>query len=353
MTSNEKKILHRFAESQNALVLQQSDLSLQSISDMVTSGAIDVSPKYQRRDRWDVEKESELIESFLLNIPVPPIYLAEDEYGIYSVIDGKQRVTAISKYLKNEFKLFKLQKFPEITGYSFDDLPVQLANALKIRPYIRVVTLLRQSDPDLKHEVFLRLNKAGVVLNSQEIRNVAYRGPFNDLLFELSSSEYLREQLKAENISKVYREMIDVQYVLRFFTVREYWQSFPGNMDAAMDSYMQTYHKVNSKRIAELSSLYVQSLEFCQAIWGEDGFKKPGGNSRALQGFYDIQMVCSSLLTDAQRKKALRNKGKVVQSLVDLINTDQVFAESLSQFTSNTKSVAYRIGTFCDLLRNI
>lgn len=353
MTSNEKKILKRFADSQNALVLQQSDLSLQSISDMVTSGAIDVSPKYQRRDRWDVEKESELIESFLLNIPVPPIYLAEDEYGIYSVIDGKQRVTAISKYLKNQFKLSNLEKFPEITGFAFDDLPVQLANALKIRPYIRVVTLLRQSDPDLKHEVFLRLNKAGVVLNSQEIRNVAYRGTFNDLLFDLSSNEYLREQLKTENLSKVYREMIDVQYVLRFFTVREYWESFPGNMDYAMDLYMQTHHRANSKRIKELEELYLKSLEFCESIWGVEGFKKPGGNSRVLQGFYDIQMICSSLLTDTQRKKALKNKSKIIQSLINLINNDQVFSESLSQFTSNTRSVAYRIGTFTDLLRNI
>ncbi|RYZ52576.1 MAG: DUF262 domain-containing protein, partial [Sphingobacteriales bacterium] len=165
MSSVEKKIVNRFTESQTALVLQQSDLSLHSIAEMVANGAIDVSPKYQRRDRWDVYKESELIESFLLNIPVPPIYLAEDEYGVYSVIDGKQRVSAISKYLKGEFKLTDLEKFPEISGFHFKDLPTPLANALKIRPYIRVVTLLRQSDPDLKHEVFLRLNKAGVVLN--------------------------------------------------------------------------------------------------------------------------------------------------------------------------------------------
>ena len=103
-------IIKRFETSQDALVLQQSDLSLKSISDMTDSNSIDISPKYQRRERWDDKRESELIESFLLNIPVPPIYLAEDEYGTYSIIDGKQRVTAINRFLNDKFQLRDLGK---------------------------------------------------------------------------------------------------------------------------------------------------------------------------------------------------------------------------------------------------
>jgi hypothetical protein len=284
---------------------------------------------------------------------VPPIYLAEDEYGVYSVIDGKQRVTAIHKFLKGEFSLTGLDKFEELEGYSFDELPSSLSNALKIRPYLRVVTLLRQSDPDLKHEVFLRLNKAGVVLNSQEIRNVAFRGRFNDLLFDLSESTYLKEQLKASPESKVFREMVDVQYVLRFFTVREYWEEFYGNMDVAMDNFMQDNHRLSRGKIKEMEAVFESALEFCETIWGEEGFKKPGGNSRALQGFYDVQMICSTFLTDTQRAKAIKNKAKVQAALVHLLNTDSDFVESVTQFTSNSRNVKYRIETFVDVLRNI
>lgn len=351
MSKNEKKILTRFNDSQSALVLQQSDLSLQSISDMVDSGAIDVSPRYQRRERWGLEKNSGLIESFLLNIPVPPIYLAEDEYGVYSVIDGKQRVTAINKFLRGEFSLSGLDKFVELEGNGFKDLPDSLSNALKIRPYLRVVTLLRQSDPDLKHEVFLRLNKAGVVLNSQEIRNVAFRGELNNMLFDMSERPYLRHQLKATPQSKVFSEMIDVQYVLRFFTVREYWQNFHGNMDVAMDSYMQDFHKISKRQVKALKEIFINSLEFCEAVWGEDSFKKPDGNSRVLQGYYDVQMVCSSLLTPAERANALSKPDKVREALVSLLNNDEEFLESISQFTSNPKSVEYRINTFSEALR--
>ena len=353
MNNNMKKIEEKFGNSQNALVLQQSDLSLLSISDMVNSKAIDISPKYQRRERWDADKESSLIESFLLNIPVPPIYLAEDEYGTYSVIDGKQRVTAITKFLNGELKLQNLDKFIELEGYIFTQLPPALSNALKIRPYLRVVTLLRQSDSDLKHEVFLRLNKAGVALNSQEIRNVAFRGDFNDMLFSLSESKYLVNQLGSEKGSKVYREMIDVQYVLRFFTVNEYWDEFPGNMDLAMDRYMQNNYKNPKKKIIEQRKIFESSLEFCEKVWGDEGFLKPGGSIRVLQGFFDIEMVCPALLTNEERTNAINKKKEVRKRLVNLLENDEAFYESVTQFTSNAKNVRYRIETFTEVLKNI
>ena len=353
MNANDNKIIERFGKSQNALVLQQSDLSLQSISDMVDDKAIDVNPKYQRRERWDADKESGLIESFLLNIPVPPIYLAEDEYGTYSVIDGKQRVTAINKFLNNKLKLQNLDKFRELEGYSFKRLPAPLMNALKIRPYLRVVTLLRQSDNDLKHEVFLRLNKAGVALNSQEIRNVAFRGDFNDMLFNLSENEYLCRQLKATKQSKIYREMIDVQYVLRYFTVRDTWENFPGNMDSAMDTFMTKNYRSNKNVISNYKLSFNSAIEFCKLIWGDDGFMRPEGSKRVLQGFYDIQMVCSTLLSDNERTKAIAKKNKVKTVLIELLKTDEVFNESVTQFTSNPSNVKYRIEKFTEALRNI
>ncbi len=352
MSTNEP-VVTKFENSQNSLVLQQSDLSLQSISDMVDSGAIDISPKYQRRERWDDVKESELIESFLLNIPVPPIYLAEDEYGVYSVIDGKQRITSVNKFLNGNLRLTRLEKFVELNGVCFKDLPPALSNALKIRPYLRVVTLLRQSDPDLKHEVFLRLNKAGVALNSQEIRNVAFRGPFNDLLFELSETPYFNIQLHATKESKIYKEMTDVQFVLRFFTIKEYWDNFSGNMDQAMDKYMSTFHKISGQALDNKRNEFLRALIFCESIWGPDGFTKPDGNKRVIQGYYDVQMVCSSLLNDAEYSRCLLNPDAVKNALIDLLNNDEDFLEAISQFTSNQRSVRYRIEKYRDILRMI
>lgn len=167
----------------------------------------------------------------------------------------------------------------------------------------------------------------------------------------MSEMPYLNRQLKATPQSKTFREMIDVQYVLRFFTVREYWNKFPGNMDVAMDSYMQAFHKTPKKQVKALQKVFQQSLDFCESIWGDDGFKKPGGNSRVLQGYYDVQMVCSSFLTDAERTDALNKPDKVRSALLLLLDNDEEFKESVSQFTSNPRSVEYRITTFSDALK--
>lgn len=348
-----KSIEEKFNKSQDSLVLQQSDLSLKSISDMVKNGAIDINPKYQRRLRWDSKKESDLIESFIINIPVPPIYLAEDEYGTYSVIDGKQRITAIHNFLTGKIQLKQPERFPELDGFKYDELPTNIKNALQIRPYLRVVTLLRQSDNELKHEVFLRLNKAGVALNSQEIRNVAFRGKFNDMLFDLSQNEYFNLRIKATSDSTAYREMIDVQFVLRFFTVKAYWENFQGNMDIAMDDFMKRNYRNDEVQNYSLRNDFLRSLNACSIIWGDNAFLKPNGSKKVLQGFYDIQMVCLSLLSELELERVIAQPERVRQLLVAEMENNLEFIDSVTQFTSNAKNMRLRIGRFLEILKTI
>ena len=146
------RILDRFLRAQDRLVFQASDLSLGTIAEMVKREAIDVNPSYQRRERWPLQKQSALIESFLLNVPVPPIYLAEDDFGRYSVVDGKQRIMSVFAFIDDQLSLTGLETFTEIEGLKFSQLPQDMQNALEVRPYLRVITLLKQSDPSLKFE---------------------------------------------------------------------------------------------------------------------------------------------------------------------------------------------------------
>ena len=351
---NINKIVEKFLNAQNRLVFQSSDLSLESISNMVKGGAINIKPKYQRRQRWDKTKQSALIESFLLNIPVPPIFLAEDEYGKYSVIDGKQRITSIYNFIELKQKLVNLEKFEEIENLSFNQLPPQLNNALRIRPYIRVITLLKQSDPSLKYEVFNRLNTGGDNLLPQEIRNAAYEGELNDALIELSENEFLRKQLniaeeKIRLKSKVYKEMRDVEYVLRFFTLRKYWKNFSGNMRKEMDRFMIENAKSKNLDIPRLKYIYNTSLELCDEIWGDRAFKRPDGRNEIIQGIYDAQAVSLSFYYD-KKNKIINNKNKIRDAFNYLYDDDKDFQMSMRQFTSNIKQVDYRIRTMINVI---
>jgi hypothetical protein len=351
MTTN-TSIIERFSVAQNRLVLQSSDLSLDAIARMVESGAIDVSPLYQRRDRWSIEKQSALIESFLLNIPVPPIYLAEDEYGKYSAIDGKQRVTAINRFILHKMKLKNLEYFHEVEGLTFDDLPSDLRNALTIRPYLRVVTLLKQSDPNLKYEVFTRLNTGGDPLLPQEIRNVIFRGPLNKLIYELAENQFLKQQLKiTSNASKPYKEMLDAEYVLRFFTLRDQWKDFPGNMRKAMDYYMMKNKNISSDKISGLQNSFNNTIANVQVIWGDKAFYRPGGNQQIVQGFYDIQMVSLTLFKDPDIQRLMQNREKFKALFIKKYDNDPEFNESIRQFTSNPRNVKYRMETMLSLMQ--
>lgn len=351
------KAIQRFLDAQSRLVIQSSDLSLESVSSMVKGGAIDIKPKYQRRERWSIEKQSALIESFLLNIPVPPIYLAEDEYGEYSVIDGKQRITSIYNFIHGKQRLKNLETFLEIEGSDFASLPGQLRNALSIRPYLRVVTLLKQSDPELKYEVFTRLNTGGEQLLPQEIRNVAFRGKYNDMLYKLAENDFLKKQLKIKNKnSKAYKEMIDAEYVLRFFTLREQWNNFPGNMRVAMEKHM-TKHKNDSKSQTKIwTELFNTSIKYAESVWGDKAFKRPDINTyrnQMLQGVYDVQMIPFSLLSKTKQQNITKKADLIRNEFINLYNTDTDFQGSIRQFTSNPDRVHTRISMMLNKLEEI
>lgn len=352
----EHEITKRFINAQDRLVLQASDMSLETVASMVESGAIDTQPAYQRRERWSPRRQSALIESFLLNIPIPPVYLAEEEYGRYTVIDGKQRLSTVTRFMRNQLVLTELEKFKELNGIIFDQLPQPPKNALLIRPYVRVITLLKQSDPDLKYEVFERLNTGGEALFPQEIRNAAFRGKFNDLLFDLSTDYFLRQQLKiTKNNEPAYLQMQDVEYVLRFFTMRGAWENFSGDYRRSMDKFMEANRAANAQQLAAFRKSFDESLRRCEILWGEDAFKRYDGGAvrnQFLAGMYDAQMVGVSLLSAAKVKRLAGRIAQVRKATKKLFESGD-FEGWVRSGTNTRSSVEGRIEAIRDMLNSI
>lgn len=355
------KILKRFLLAQDSLVYQTADLSLGSLAGMMLPGvggkaAINLDPDFQRRERWAADKQSGLIESFLLNVPVPPIYLAEDEYGQYSVVDGKQRLTAIRAFMSEDLALRSLEKFTEIEGRSFATLPEPLRNALNIRPYVRVVTLLKQSDPNLKFEVFTRLNRGGEPMLPQELRKVAYRGSLSDLVFELSETPFLREQLKIiSDDSPAFKNMEDAEYVLRYFSLRGTWRTFSGSLRGELDAYMVKNQHTSAARISSLREDFLRSLNACQQIWGTHAFKRHTGSdwrSQFLAGMYDAEMLAVSELTGQQIASAVTKSTSALERTASLFE-DSGFEKSVRQGTNTPSFVRNRVNAMIELLHSL
>jgi hypothetical protein len=345
-----------FNEAQAKLVVQTADLPLGTLAGMVQSGAIDLEPGFQRRERWAPEKQSALIESFLMNVPVPPIYLAEEEDGTYTAIDGKQRLKAISDYIGGKFQLKKLERLDSAEGYGFEKLPKIIKNALLLRPFLRVVTLLKQTDPLLKYEVFLRLNKGGEALNAQEIRNVAFRGPLNDTVYDLSTHHFLKQQLKIENNrSSAFREMVDAEYVLRFLTLSESYENFSGSLVREMDDYMRENRNASAKVRSEVSAQFTTAISRCEGLWGKRAFRRPDGSGwrdQTLAGMYDAQMIATSHLSEKRYQSIILLKSKVLSETRALF-ADEDFDQAVRTGTNTPARINYRVERMEEILDNV
>lgn len=339
---------------QRDLVTSVVDYNLQTLAGLVREKTIDLSPRYQRRFRWDASRQSRLIESFLMNVPVPPVFLNEDEYGHYSVIDGKQRLRAIDEFMRGALRLRGLKVFSDINGQSLDDLPEALQNVLKTRASLRAVIILHQSDADIKFEVFQRLNTGGVRLNPQEIRNSSWPGPLNDLILDLSEEPLFHAILGITDRRKsgIHKEMRDAEFVLRFFTFRDNWASFSGGMMRHMDNYMSQNQHASLEQVAELRNDFMSTLGLVRASFGDNAYRRweperGAWRRQVLAALYDAEMFAThGRDTDAVESR----RDLIVEGMKDLFR-DEEFQKSISAATNTPalfKSRIERVGAMLD-----
>ncbi|SRR5258706_2080186 len=342
-------------KKQRELVSSVVDYNLSGLTDLISSKTIDLSPEYQRRYRWDDERKSRLIESFLMNVPVPPVFLNEDSYGQYSVIDGKQRLNTVSEFIRGRLILKGLKIFSDINGLSFDALPSKLQSVIKTRPTLRAIIILRQSDEDVKFEVFQRLNTGGVRLNAQEIRNSAYTGKLNNLILELSVSKYFHRMLGIKNKDKsaIYQEMRDAELVLRFLTFHKTWETFTSRIKGTMDRYMADNRQMKEPELIELKTDFLKTLDTVEAAFGGHAFQRwmPEKNewkSQVLAALYDAEMfACRGL----DREQILPKQEIIINDFKKMFS-DPEFRRSIDAATNTASFFRARIRMVREMLES-
>jgi Protein of unknown function DUF262 len=348
--------LVRFDKSQRDLVTSVVDYNLGSLSELVNKEKIDLAPRYQRRYRWDAKRQSKLIESFLMNVPIPPIFLNEDRYGTYAVIDGKQRIFAVREFIRGRLKLRGLEVFEEVNGKTIDTMPSRLRDILETRATIRAIIILPQSQPAVKFEVFKRLNTGGVRLNPQEIRNSSYPGPLNNLILDLSVKPEFHDLLsiRDKDRSAIYREMRDAEFVLRFFTFRETWDSFSGGMMRHMDEFMLDNQQVEGRPLAMFREDFEQTLVAVEAAFGDHAFQrwiptKDSWRQQVLASLFDAEMFAARG-KDPERLR--ESRGEIEAKLKEMFS-DAEFREAIDAATNTPVLFKRRISMMSQMLEAV
>ena len=256
--------------------VQYSIFELKRKYEDVSRQDIVLDPDFQREDVWKSKKQkSELIESILMGIPIPMIYLFETKDGKKEVVDGRQRITTLIEYLNDKFKLAELKMLSDLNGKYFKDLEHILQ--AKIEDYQIMAYVIQPPTPErVKFDIFDRVNRGGTQLNNQEMRNALYQGNATKLLKELSNMEIFK---KATGNSIKQTRMKDKYIILRFvgfylLYTHKLEIEYKSNIDDFLAYVMEYLNKVdNYKDILYIKDIFEKSMNISYKIFKEDGFR--------------------------------------------------------------------------------
>lgn len=224
------------------------DFSFGELLNLHNDHEIVIRPEYQRLFRWSNEQRSRLIESIILGLPIPPIFLIEGNDGILELIDGLQRTSSVLQFLDNdaigepELVLIGCDIIPELNGKRFKDIPLAVRMKIKRSP-IRATIINKSGDTFVKYEMFKRLNTGGALLSAQEIRNCSSRmvdggDAFYDAIQEMAKLPAFIEA--TSRLPESFREKrADEELVVRFFAVTIYRDRYKGNIEDWLDAFME------------------------------------------------------------------------------------------------------------------
>ncbi|MCD5362568.1 DUF262 domain-containing protein [Chromobacterium aquaticum] len=222
------------------------DFSVKELVSMAYESVINIAPEYQRQFRWPKENQSTLIESILLGIPVPNLFMAANRDGTWELIDGVQRLSTLISFLGDPEVLAKLgfaeplrleglKILTEFNGFLFVDLPQSVRLKFQLRP-LKVTTLSDKSDNKIRFDLFERLNTGGVKLTSQEVRACVFRGEFNDFIYELAKNEDFRVVVNLPESALI--DGACEELVLKFFAYLYDAQSFSHSVIDFLNDFM-------------------------------------------------------------------------------------------------------------------
>lgn len=247
-------------------------------------GSLILAPDFQRKDVWDKKKQSELIESILMGIPIPLIYLFEDENGVRQIIDGKQRVSALKKYLSDEFELTDLTMFPNLKGNRFSEIPKLLQ--AKIEDYQLHSYVIQPPTPEyVKFNIFERVNRAGMNLNKQEMRHALYQGKATRLIQTLAEST---EFLNSTGNGVRPERMRDRYLILRFVAFYLYENNeipaieYRSDIDLFLASTMRFINiKAPDHLIEKVMSACINGMKNAYLLSGDNAYRfEPKNNEK-------------------------------------------------------------------------
>ncbi|TSC55196.1 MAG: hypothetical protein LiPW30_662 [Parcubacteria group bacterium LiPW_30] len=294
-----------------------------------------IVPDFQRKYVWPPKKASRLIESFLLGLPVPQVFLyREEENQDLLVVDGQQRLKTINYFIKelfeNETEFYLRGVKPEWEGKKYSTLTEP--DRRRFNNYILRATIFEQVDPkdhSSIFEIFERLNTGGMPLNEQEIRRCVVRGKINSFIEELNLYPNWRKLLKKESPDA---RMKDIEMILRFFALWQNWKDYKKPMKDFVTEFMRKNKDISDEKQTEYSQVFKDVVDKIYTNVGEDAFRLKAGINIAI---FDSIMAALALIGV--------NNTNDLKSKITILKTNNAYLDSVSKSTTDSDRVEARM----------
>ncbi len=353
------------ARNVSSAVVYNTDWTVETITLQVKKGAIDLNPSFQRRDAWALPKKSLLIESVLLNFPVPPLTLAEvGASKSYIVVDGKQRLMTLSQFFglmpnsrNNGFKLTGLTELSSLNGLNIDGLSAQHPSYLRaLENYpIRTNIIRGWHDDSILYSIFLRLNSGSVKLSPQELRQALIPGAFSEWLAEYTyTSSALRTIFPGTEPDF---RMRDLELMLRYLGMTFFLENYRGNLKQFLDETAKTLNddwRHWSPKVEYQAAIFERAFDAIQRVFSKQhAFRKWTGKRwerRLNRAVFDVMMYY--LKSETHINAFIEADGRLVEQFRSLCESDQQFREAIESTTKSVNAVGARLNKWGAVLND-
>lgn len=315
-----------------------------------------ISPDYQRLFRWEEEKQSRFVESLILEMPVPPIFVIETDDGVYELIDGLQRISSYLHFrgerlgeTKDDFlELQGCDIVKDLNGLTFDNLPKALQIKIK-RSFVRMEVIKKESEISLKYHMFKRLNTGGEILSAQEMRNCTIRllgSKGIDFLDECSKNEDFKSVINRV-ASEKRKTKYDQELVLRFFAIKNDIENYRYPVTEYLTRYLEKITtEENCFEYQKEKNIFEQTFKFINEHWGEEAFSGRTANGTiksefVLYYFDGIAISIASLIEQIISYDC-------ANTIIEAINQIKYGEELQSYKTESVNGVKTRIRLFTE-----
>lgn len=332
-------------KARKEIVSDGYDMSLGEVMNLYKDDELKINPAFQRLFRWGITKKTRFIESILLSIPIPPIFVFQDKDGNWELIDGLQRISTILEFsgiLKgpngdkiNPSKLEGTNFLPSLSDkywqvWSEGDSAIDKSIQMQLRrARIRVEILLKESDENAKYELFQRLNTGGVHLSEQEVRNcvaVMINPKYHNLLKHLADNDDFNKTVN--QTKEAASKQAKVELVLRYFAFKHYPYKKGLNVHEYLDEALIQMSKDSEIDWNKEKDLFNRTFSLLNSALGDKAFKRWDGDDfrgKFLMSLYEtIAFGVSQNLEEIDRKSRKKSE-EFVTSRAKALWSDEVF----------------------------